>query len=208
MALTKERDKMQTDQWKIGIFLFNDVEVLDFAGPFEVFSVTAREDGSKPFIVQTISETGQMIRTRNGLKVYPDYSFQTMPKFDLLIIPGGLGAREREVHNKTVINWIKEQMGEVQWMASVCTGALLLAEAGLLDGLNATTHWASLTRLKEEYPQVNVVKKVKFVDEGRIITSGGISAGINMSFHLVKRLAGVKIAKETAKRMEYDVELS
>jgi transcriptional regulator GlxA family with amidase domain len=208
MALTKERDKMQTDQWKIGIFLFNDVEVLDFAGPFEVFSVTAREDGSKPFIVQTISETGQMIRARNGLKVYPDYSFQTMPKFDLLIIPGGLGAREREVHNKTVINWIKEQMGEVQWMASVCTGALLLAEAGLLDGLNATTHWASLTRLKEEYPQVNVVKKVKFVDEGRIITSGGISAGINMSFHLVKRLAGVKIAKETAKRMEYDVELS
>lgn len=208
MALTKERDKMQTDQWKIGIFLFNDVEVLDFAGPFEVFSVTAREDGSKPFIVQTISETGQMIRARNGLKVYPDYSFQTMAKFDLLIIPGGLGAREREVHNKTVINWIKEQMGEVQWMASVCTGALLLAEAGLLDGLNATTHWASLTRLKEEYPQVNVVKKVKFVDEGRIITSGGISAGINMSFHLVKRLAGVKIAKETAKRMEYDVELS
>ena len=208
MALTKERDKMQTDQWKIGIFLFNDVEVLDFAGPFEVFSVTTREDGSKPFIVQTISETGQMIRARNGLKVYPDYSFQTMPKFDLLIIPGGLGAREREVHNKTVINWIKEQMGEVQWMASVCTGALLLAEAGLLDGLNATTHWASLTRLKEEYPQVNVVKKVKFVDEGRIITSGGISAGINMSFHLVKRLAGVKIAKETAKRMEYDVELS
>lgn len=208
MALTKERDKMQTDQWKIGIFLFNDVEVLDFAGPFEVFSVAAREDGSKPFIVQTISETGQMIRARNGLKVYPDYSFQTMPKFDLLIIPGGLGAREREVHNKTVINWIKEQMGEVQWMASVCTGALLLAEAGLLDGLNATTHWASLTRLKEEYPQVNVVKKVKFVDEGRIITSGGISAGINMSFHLVKRLAGVKIAKETAKRMEYDVELS
>ncbi|UQZ77414.1 AraC family transcriptional regulator [Niallia circulans] len=199
---------MQTDQWKIGIFLFNDVEVLDFAGPFEVFSVTAREEGSKPFIVQTISETGQMIRARNGLKVYPDYSFQTMPKFDLLIIPGGLGAREREVHNKTVINWIKEQMGEVQWMASVCTGALLLAEAGLLDGLNATTHWASLTRLKEEYPQVNVVKKVKFVDEGRIITSGGISAGINMSFHLVKRLAGVKIAKETAKRMEYDVELS
>lgn len=199
---------MQTDQWKIGIFLFNDVEVLDFAGPFEVFSVTTSEDGSKPFIVQTISETGQMIRARNGLKVYPDYSFQTMPKFDLLIIPGGLGAREREVHNKTVINWIKEQMGEVQWMASVCTGALLLAEAGLLDGLNATTHWASLTRLEEEYPQVNVVKKVKFVDEGRIITSGGISAGINMSFHLVKRLAGVKIAKETAKRMEYDVELS
>ncbi|PAD89360.1 AraC family transcriptional regulator [Niallia circulans] len=199
---------MQTDQWKIGIFLFNDVEVLDFAGPFEVFSVTTREDGSKPFIVQTISETGQMIRARNGLKVYPDYSFQTMPKFDLLIIPGGLGAREREVHNKTVINWIKEQMEEVQWMASVCTGALLLAEAGLLDGLNATTHWASLIRLEEEYPQVNVVKKVKFVDEGRIITSGGISAGINMSFHLVKRLAGVKIAKETAKRMEYDVELS
>lgn len=198
---------MATKQWKVGIFLFNDVEVLDFAGPFEVFSVTTREDGTKPFSVHTISENGQMIYARNGLKVHPDYSFDTMPSFNILIIPGGLGARESEIKKESVIHWISQQMEEVQFMTSVCTGALLLAKAGLLDGKKATTHWASLDRLETEYPEVNVVKNVKFVDEGNVITSGGISAGINMSFHLGKRLVGTKLMKETAKRMEYDIEL-
>ncbi|WP_312092129.1 DJ-1/PfpI family protein [Niallia sp.] len=198
---------MEIMQWKVGIFLFNDVEVLDFAGPFEVFSVTTKEDGTKPFLVKTISENGQMIHARNGLKVLPDYSFDTMPKFDILIIPGGPGAREREVHNENVIQWISQQMDVVELMTSVCTGALLLAKVGLLDGKKATTHWASLERLEKEYPQVSVVKNVKFVDEGKIITSGGISAGINMSFHIVKRLVGAEITKKTAKRMEYDIEI-
>lgn len=196
---------MKDKQWRVGIFLFGDVEVLDFAGPFEVFSVTATEGGESPFTVQTISETGQLVHARNGLKVQPDYSFETMPEYDILVIPGGPGAREAEIHKAHVIDWIREQKTQVDLMTSVCTGALLLAKAGLLDGKKATTHWASIERLEKEFPQVHVQRNVKYVDEGNIITSGGISAGINMAFHIVSRLLGPETARRTAKRMEYDI---
>ncbi|MFF0830457.1 DJ-1/PfpI family protein [Brevibacillus sp. NPDC003359] len=199
---------MESKQWRVGIFLFDDVEVLDFAGPLEVFSVTSMEnDSHTPFLVKTVSEKGNMIQTLNGLKVQPDYSFANMPVFDILIIPGGVGAREREVHNEQVINWIREQMQQVELMASVCTGAFLLAKAGLLTGKKATTHWASLERLEKEFPEVIVQKGVKFIDEGNIVTSAGISAGINMSFHIIKRLVGAEVAEHTAKIMEYDIVL-
>ncbi|EJL20296.1 DJ-1/PfpI family protein [Brevibacillus sp. BC25] len=199
---------METKQWRVGIFLFDDVEVLDFAGPFEVFSVTSMENDSHiPFHVKTVSEKGSMIQTLNGLKVQPDYSFANMPVFDILIIPGGIGAREREVHNEQVIKWIREQMQQVELMTSVCTGAFLLAKAGLLSGKKATTHWASLDRMEKEFPEVIVQKGVKFVDEGNIVTSAGISAGINMSFHIIKRLVGAEVAEQTAKTMEYDIVL-
>ncbi|MGP4039207.1 DJ-1/PfpI family protein [Gracilibacillus sp. D59] len=191
--------------WRVGIFIFNDVEVLDFAGPFEVFSVTTIESEHKPFKVETVSEKGDLVYARNGLKVQPDYSFANMPDFDILIIPGGLGAREREIHNPNVINWIADEMKKVQLMTSVCTGSLLLAKAGLLKGKSATTHWSSLERFRSEFPETEVIEGVKFVDEGNIVTSGGISAGINMSFHIVKRLLGSKVANNTAKRMEYDI---
>lgn len=147
---------MKTNQSKVGIFLFDEVEVLDFAGPFEVFSVTALENGFKPFVVKTISEKGNLIVARNGLKVQPDYSFDNMPIFDIFIIPGGLGAREREIQNDRVINWIDNEMKNVQLMTSVCTGALLLAKAGLLKGKRATTHWASLERFETEFPEFKV----------------------------------------------------
>lgn len=196
---------MNKRQWRVGIFLFDDVEVLDFAGPFEVFSVTEIENDQQPFVVETVSEKGNLVIATNGLKVQPDYSFDNVPRFDILIIPGGLGAREREMYNDNVINWITNQMKTVQLMTSVCTGALLLAKAGLLYGKMATTHWASLERLKIEFPQVEVQREVKFVDEGNIITSGGISAGINMSFHIVKRLLGSEVAQNTAKIMEYEI---
>jgi transcriptional regulator GlxA family with amidase domain len=191
--------------WRIGIFLFNDVEVLDFAGPFEVFSVTTFENGDKPFKVETVSENGELVCVRNGLKVQPDYSFANMPAFDILIIPGGFGAREREISNDTVINWIADKMHTVQLMTSVCTGSLLLAKAGLLKGKRATTHWASLERFQSEFPETKVIEGVKFVDEGNIVTSGGISAGINMSFHIIDRLLGSEVANKTAKRMEYEL---
>ncbi|HET7629373.1 MAG TPA: DJ-1/PfpI family protein [Bacillales bacterium] len=196
---------MNSKRWSVGIFLFDDVEVLDFAGPFEVFSITTWNDGSQPFLVETVSEKGNLIRARNGLKVQPDYSFASMPSFDVLVIPGGYGAREREINNPIVIQWISKQMQSVQIMASVCTGALLLAKAGLLDGRKATTHWASLDRLETEFPSVLVQRDVKFVDEGSIITSGGISAGIHMSFHLVKKWLGEEAARRTAKRMAFDI---
>lgn len=194
------------NKWSVGIFLFNEVEVLDFAGPFEVFSITKVHE-EKPFTVYTVSQNGEMITARNGLKVKPDYSIEDLPPVDILIIPGGKGARENEVKNDIVINWVLQQMKEVKLMTSVCTGALLLAKAGLLEGLKATTHWASIQTFKKDFPNVEVMENVKFVDEGHIITSAGISAGINMSFHIVKNLLGVEIAEETAKNMEYDIDL-
>ncbi|HDR6256648.1 TPA: DJ-1/PfpI family protein [Bacillus cereus] len=192
------------NKWSVGIFLFNEVEVLDFAGPFEVFSVT-EVNGEKPFTVYTVSENGEMIKARNGLKVQSDYNIENLPPVDILIIPGGLGARKYEIKNEIVIKWIRQQMKEVKLMTSVCTGALLLAKAGLLEGLKATTHWASIEKFKNEFQNVEVIENVKFIDEGHIITSAGISAGINMAFHIVKNLLGVHVAEDTAKRMEYDI---
>lgn len=191
---------------KVGIFLFNDVEVLDFAGPFEVFSLSSKNN-EKLFEVITIGETDELITARNGLKVLPMASFKDKLKLDILIIPGGYGAEKIEIKNQITINWIKEQKDKVKILASVCTGAFLLAESGILDNKSATTHWMDIDRLEKEYPKIRIIKNLKFVDEGNIITSGGISAGINMSFHIIKKLFGVNIAKSTAKRMEYDIEI-
>ena len=192
----------------VGILLFNEVEVLDFAGPFEVFSIaTLLESNEKPFIVKTISENGELVTARNGLKVKPDYSFANHPSFDIVIIPGGFGAEQIEINNSSVIEWIKNQQSRVEFMTSICTGALLLAKAGILDGKKATTHWMDIDRLEQEFPNVSVQRGVKFVDEDSIITSGGISAGINMSFHLISRLHGKDVAIKTAKRMEYEIKL-
>lgn len=206
--LKHELDVKMLKQYKIGILIFNEVEVLDFTGPFEVFSI-ARYTGSnqKAFNVSTIAQRKEMIKARNGLKVYPDYCFEDAPHFDILIIPGGYGAEEIEIHNKEIINWIENRIKDVEIMASVCTGAFLLAESGLLDGKKATTHWMDIDRLEKEYSKIKVQRDVKFVDEGSIITSGGISAGINMSFHIIQRLLGVEVAKATSRRMEYDIEL-
>lgn len=191
---------------RVGIFIFNEVEVLDFAGPFEVFSL-ALKNNKKIFEVITIGETGEAISARNGLKVIPNAKFSDNLSLDILIIPGGYGAEEFEIRNRVTLDWILQQSQQVEILASVCTGALLLAECGILDGKKATTHWMDIDRLIKEYPEVDVQKNVKFVDEGNILTSGGISAGINMSFHIIKRILGVEIAKSTAKRMEYDIEI-
>lgn len=190
-------------QQMVGIFLFNEVEVLDFAGPFEVFSVT-EIDQEKPFQVVTISQDGKEIKARNGLRVHPDYSFDNHPLLDILVIPGGYGARKLEIENPVTLNWIKQQSQTVSYLTSVCTGAFLLAKVQLLDGKEATTHFASLDLLEESFPRVTVKRGTKFVDRGEVITSAGISAGIEMSLHLVGKLLGKHVADETAKHMEYD----
>jgi transcriptional regulator GlxA family with amidase domain len=191
---------------KVGIFIFNEVEVLDFAGPFEVFSLT-KKGNDKLFEVLTIGETGEPVSARNGLKIIPTALFKDNLNLDILIIPGGYGAEEIEIKNKVVLDWIIEQHKKVKFLASVCTGALLLAECGILNNKKATTHWMDIDRLEHDYPKIEVIRNTKFVDEGNIFTSGGISAGINMSFHIVSRLFGVAVAKNTAKRMEYDIDL-
>lgn len=193
-------------QWIMGILLFNEVEVLDFAGPFEVFSITTLpESDKKPFIVKTISETKNIITARNGLKIKPDYNFNDNVNFDILIIPGGYGAEEIEINNVKVIEWIKNQFNKVQILASVCTGSFLLGKTGLLDNKNATTHWMDIKKFQDEFPKIKVHENVKYIDEDKIITSGGVSAGINMSFYIIKKLLNKEIAQNTAKRMEYDV---
>lgn len=196
------------EQKEVGILLFNEVEVLDFAGPFEVFSITTYiECNEKAFKVHTVAQSKELIKARNGLKIKPDYDFNDAPKFDILIIPGGYGAEEIEIHNPTIINWIKDNINNVDIMASVCTGAFLLAKAGLLNGKQATTHWMDIDRLEKEYITIDVQRNVKFVDETPIITSGGISSGINMSFYIIKKLLGEEVANFTAKRMEYDINI-
>ena len=193
----------------VGILLFNEVEVLDFAGPYEVFSIaTAKDSKDKLFRVITIAERKEPISARNGLKVLPDYDFFDCPKLDILIIPGGFGAEEIEIHNKTLLPWIQARANDTAIVASVCTGAFLLAEAGLLNGKKATTHWMDADRLEKDYPEILVQRNVKYVDEDPIFTAGGISAGIHLSFYLLKKLVGETIASYTAKRMEYDIDIN
>jgi transcriptional regulator GlxA family with amidase domain len=195
-------------QFRVGILLFNKVEVLDFAGPFEVFSIATHPGCSDNlFNVKTVAQTKEVIKARDGLQVVPDLSFDDKPEFEILIIPGGYGAEEIEIHNERLMDWLREQLGNVNIMASVCTGAFLLAKAGLLNDKEATTHWMDIDRLEQEFPFIRVQRNIKFVDQGQIITAGGISAGINMSFHIITRLVGKDISRFTAKRMEYDIEV-
>ncbi|HEY7124010.1 MAG TPA: DJ-1/PfpI family protein [Ktedonobacterales bacterium] len=190
----------------VGILLFEDVEVLDFAGPFEVFSVAAKTasetDSNSPFTVFTLAEHAGLVRCAGGLKVQPDYTVYDHPLIHLLIVPGGWGTR-REVENKQLIDWIRSQAAHAQLITSVCTGAFLLGRAGLLEGHRVTTHWASIERLRHSLPNATVLEDVRFLDEGAIVTSAGISAGIDMALHLVARLHSAELAKETARRMEY-----
>ncbi|HAS47087.1 MAG TPA: AraC family transcriptional regulator [Microscillaceae bacterium] len=187
----------------VGIFIFDEVEVLDFAGPFEVFAKTVVKE-KEAFQVSLVSAEDKVVNARYGFRVLPDVIFESEPVFDVLIVPGGFGAEVIEIKNEVTINWLKNQQEKVSILASVCTGALLLAEAGILDGKRATTHWMDVDRLEKEYPRVNVERDIRFIDEGHILTSGGISAGIDMSLHIVERFFGKEIADTTAKKMEYD----
>jgi transcriptional regulator GlxA family with amidase domain len=194
-----------TDTLTIGIVLFDDVEVLDFAGPFEVFAVAGNvtEGGFKVLTVAERADTNAPIVARNGLKIVPDYALADAPHLDLLVVPGGMGTR-REVANPKLIGWIRRRAAEAQLTTSVCTGSFLLAETGILAGKTATTHWASVERMAQTYTMVHVRSDARFVDEGDIVTSAGISAGIDMSLYLVGRLKGADVAAKTARQMEYD----
>jgi transcriptional regulator GlxA family with amidase domain len=194
----------------VGILIFDDVEVLDFCGPFEVFS-TARpagihDDESRLFQVVTIAERSTVITCRGGLLVQPHYTLADHPPLDILVIPGGQGTR-RERHNRTLLDWIARQDQHAELTTSVCTGAFLLAERGLLDKHRATTHWYSIEWMRATYPAIEMVADERVVDEGHVITSAGVSAGIDMSLHVVARLYGVETARWTARRMEYDWEV-
>ena len=191
----------------LGIFIFNNIEVLDYCGPFEVLNVIRLDEEKRfktdsPFDVKLIAPSEDVVITRGGMKVLPDYSFDNCPKLDIIIIPGGLGTREL-MYDKTVLEFVKEKAREVELLTSVCTGSLILANAGLLEGVESTTHWKSLDRMEDEFKNVKVNKTKHFVEDGNIITSAGISAGIDMALYIVKRYFGETVSRNTAKYMEY-----
>ncbi len=197
------------DRRSVGIFLFEDVEVLDFAGPYEVFSRTRMEPGvasrrsadTAPFEVFTVSRDGAELAATGGLRVIPDHSFAATPHIDILVVPGGFGTRAL-VDDGDVIGWIRERADGAENVTSVCTGALLLASAGLLAGRRATTHRGALDLLGEVDGSIDVDRTARVVEDG-VITSAGVSAGIDMALAVVERLCGRDVAEDTARYMEY-----
>ena len=199
----RRADRTVNNPAQVQVLIFDDVEVLDFAGPFEVFGVTGLRTGPAPFNVQTVGLSNAPVRARNGLQVYPALSIGDDRPCDVLVLPGGYGTR-REMHNEALLDWIRRRARETEVVLSVCTGALLLARAGLLGGLDATTHHVAFDELAAASPTTNVRRGQRIVDNGRIVTSAGISAGIDASLHVVARLLGHDVAAETAAYMEYD----
>ncbi|ARK12575.1 DJ-1/PfpI family protein [Fibrivirga algicola] len=201
---------------QVAILLFNEIEVLDFAGPFEVFGVAGRQSGQTrfsepPFQVFTVAERGP-VYARNGLSINPTYLLNDHPKPDILLVPGGgsylsdgtpAGAR-REMHNPAVLNWVRRHADKAELVLSVCTGSMILAGAGLLDGLSATTHKSAIRSMADLFPAVSMQPERRWVDNGKIITSAGISAGIDMSLYVVGKLLGEEVAHETASYMQYE----
>ena len=198
----------------VGILIFDDVEVLDFAGPFEVFSRTRleagadsrRTDDSAPFETFTVARTRDLVTAIGGLRVMPHYAWSDAPLIDILIVPGGFGTRAL-LSDQPTIEWIQEAAASSSLVTSVCTGALLLAKAGLLKGQRATTHWAALDLLSSIDPTVRVQRDVRVVADA-VVTSAGVSAGIDMAFDVVERLCGREVADETAHYIEYPRSLS
>lgn len=189
-------------QRHVAILIFDDVEVLDFTGPFEVFNVTGEVIDPAPFNVYTVAETSEPIKARGKLSINPHYSFDNCPLSDILLIPGGQGTR-RLLNNADLLEWIKMQAESVEFLLSVCTGSLLLGKAGLLDGLEATTHHTAFDLLREVAPNTTIHEDRRYVDNGKIITSGGISAGIDMSLYVVANLLGEEKLQVTLDEMEY-----
>ncbi len=187
----------------VAILLFDDVEVLDFAGPFEIFSVTNELGSYRLMNIYTVAEEKRPIIARNGLSVNPDYAIVEAPHPDILILPGGNGTRPllRQAH---IIQWISDCARNAEKLLSVCSGALLLAQAGLLKGFRATTHHQVFETLEKLASETQIVRDQRFVDNGPIITSAGISAGIDMSLHVIGLLYGRETAEKSAAYMEYN----
>lgn len=193
----------------VGILLFDNVEVLDFAGPFEVFSrtrlqpgvETRRSEEGAPFQVFTVARTRDPVTATGGLTVVPRHGFADAPRIDLLVVPGGFGTR-RLLNDEETLGWIRRTAAAARQVTSVCTGALLLAKAGLLQGRRATTHWASLDLLDSLGAGVTVERASRVVDDG-VITSAGVASGMDMAFYIVETLFGREVADETARYIEY-----
>lgn len=185
------------------IYIFDGVEPLGCVGPFEAFISTETTDGKPLFETGMVGETMAPVSGVGGLVITPRWSFETMPEVDVLIIPSGSGTRAL-AEQPNIADGIAQQNDKVEMMLSVCTGAQLLAAAGLLKGLKATTHWNTYDWLRRIEPSVDILEGARWADNGRIICSSGISAGIDMTLHVIKRLYGEETAARAAHYMEYE----
>jgi len=187
----------------IGIFVFNDIELMDFAGPYEVFSVTNELNDYQLCRTFTFSESSDRIKSINGLCVIPDYTVENCPDIDILIIPGGIGTK-KILENDKILSFIEERYNKSDFTFSVCSGARILAKIGLLHNRKFITHHEVISDILQIDPSAVLQKNARFVDEGKILTSAGISAGIDLSLYMVEKLFGNEIADKTAAYMEYE----
>ncbi|RKN83733.1 DJ-1/PfpI family protein [Paenibacillus ginsengarvi] len=186
----------------VAVFLFEQVEPLDFAGPFEVFLSGSNE--GQDFNVYTVAANNCPVKALGGLSINPAYTIADCPKPDILVIPGGWGSR-KEMNNDTITNWIRGISNDIEVILSVCTGALILAKANLLDGLKVTTNRLAIHELREIVPaSTEIVEAARYVDNGKIILSAGVSAGMDAALYVIEKLLGIDRAIEAATIMEYD----
>ncbi len=189
-------------QTTVSILVFDDVEVLDFCGPFEAFSVAGVREGQKPFAVSLVAETTDVVSARNGLRVLPDHDLAGAPRSDIVVVPGGPGARPAS-HSAALADWLRARSAEGATILSVCTGALILGRAGLLDGMVVTTHHGALDELRAVAPQAIVDPSRRYHVHDRMVVAAGVASGIDGALELVARHCGVPLAEGTATYMEY-----
>jgi transcriptional regulator GlxA family with amidase domain len=194
MTVEERQKQMKWKPMTVAFYLQDGVEVLDFAGPMEVFAYAG-------FKVFTVSRTKDPIKSQGILTIIPDYSIQDAPPSDIIAFFGG---NSGEGFSKDVISWLSSRQASATYLFSVCTGAFALSKAGLLDNQTVTTFHLAIENLRQSTPKAKVLDNVRFVDNGKVITTAGISAGIDGALHLVSKLRGETIAKETAEYMEYD----
>lgn len=185
-----------------GILIFPDAEELDFVGPWEVLTAAAQFGPGQGDRVVTIAERKEPVRCAKGLRVVPDHDFGDAPALDVVLVPGGQGTR-REVNNPVLIEWLRKTAASCRWVTSVCTGALLLHEAGPARGKRVTTHWAFVPTLRER-GEVEVLERIRWVRDGNLVTAAGVSAGIDMALWLVGQLHGPEHARTVQRYIEYD----
>jgi transcriptional regulator GlxA family with amidase domain len=194
---------MVADARHVGILLFDEVEELDAVGPYEVLAAWTHYFPDDGWSVTTMSFSGEAVTGAKGLTILPHVAVADAPALDVLVYPGGFGTRAL-LADPAHLEWVRAQRRAVPLLASVCTGSLVLAAAGLLTGRPATTHWASLDALHELDETIEVRRDVRFVDDGDLVTSAGVSAGIDMALHLVARLASIETATAVRKVLQYD----
>ncbi len=193
--------ELESESTVVGIVLFPDAEELDWAGPYEVFSMAAM--GQEQMKVVTIAQTLDPVRCAKGLRVLPDHCFEDAPALDVVLVPGGQGSRV-EMNNSAMLEFLQGVAPGCSWITSVCTGAVILCKAGLTTGRRITTHWGYIESLREIAGDSEVLERTRYVRDGRLVTAAGVSAGIDMSLWLVGQMFSPEHARNTQRMMEYD----